>query len=50
MSLIVSVVHDAPKPGEARRRHVRRLSMAKLHGTNCGAKPRDSAALRAITC
>jgi hypothetical protein len=34
----VSAVSDVPEPGEARRRHVRRLSMTNLHETTCGGK------------
>jgi len=34
----VSVVHDVPEPGKARRRHVRRLNCAKLLGTIGGGK------------
>ena len=34
----VSVVHDVPEPGEARRRHVRRPNDAKLRGITSGGK------------
>ena len=34
----VSAVSDVPEPGEARRRHVRRLDTTNLHGTARGGK------------
>ena len=43
ISANVSAVHDVPEPGEAWRRHVRRLELAKLHGAICGGKPRRTA-------
>ena len=38
ISANVSAVSDVPEPGNARRRHVRRLSTADLQGTICGGK------------
>jgi hypothetical protein len=34
----VSAVSDVPEPGNARLRHVHRLSQANLHETTCGGK------------
>jgi hypothetical protein len=39
----VSVVHDVPEPGEARRRHVRAFP-ARYPFTACAARPRARAA------
>jgi hypothetical protein len=40
----VSVVHDVPEPGAARRRHVRAFHCQTCHGTTCAARPRERAA------
>jgi hypothetical protein len=48
MAYNVSVVHDVPEPGEARRRHVRALPI-RYPFTACAASARQRA-LREMTC